>query len=347
MTRTWPVPRLPGTPYSSKSTFRQKRQSGLHPVVRRRIQVARDEVLAELAGIDADLDQLSARRIELLDQLEQMRDRLWPEAPDRRGRRPPALDVSPMPPVPAGARPAWGRGLRGVCLTILGRHGALRLEDLHGLLHRYGYAVDSRHPVKALADAMAYEVRHGRAVRVERGVYDLAAPGRQDGFRSSPDPCRGRGPLGDLLPWSPTPRDGRDGWDGEEADETGNDWSTVPVDPDERLHPDRWTPEPWPDPPPEADPASCASPAPAPAPASLENTSPPLPKPVGTDSTQIRSRRSETEGVGGGGDGSGAGGGGRGRPAGDGGFRQQGCGSVDSVRTDEGPPQLHRPTDPP
>jgi hypothetical protein len=303
MTRTWPVPRVPGT-YTRKPTFLQRQQSALHRATRLRLHARRDASLAELARIDRQLDGLSVRRIALLDELEAARDRLWPAVPICKGRRPPSLDASPMPPVPADARWARGRGLRGLCLTILGRHGALRLEDLHALIHRYGYGVDSPHPVKALADAMGYEVRQGRAVRLARGVYDLAEGGRARGFRHGCDP-RDASALGPLLPWSEDPAG-----DGIEPEDV--DWADVPADPEERIDPGRWIPDDWPD----ADPDDCSGgrdtgplpprdpaltdppPTPRPdgtpssSPAPADPAPPPAIQPLGTDSAQIRSQTS-------------------------------------------------------
>ena len=303
MTRIWPVPRLPGT-YTRKPTFLQRQQSALHRTTRLRLQARRDAALSELARIDRQLDGLSERRIALLDELEAARDRLWPAVPVCKGRRPPSLDASPMPPVPVDARWARGRGLRGLCLTILGRHGALGLEDLHALIHRYGYGIDSPHPVKALADAMGYEVREGRAVRVARGVYDLAEDGRTGGFRRGCDPRKGS-TLGPLLPWSEGPMP-----DGLGSDDV--DWADVPVDPQERTDPARWIPDEWPDadpddrsggrdtgPLPPRDPA-LTDPPPAPVPGEPLPSGPPPPdpdpppafQPFGTDSAQIRSQAS-------------------------------------------------------
>ena len=49
----------------------------------------------------------------------------------------------------------------------------MTLVEIHRELHLNGYAIASRHPVKRLADALAYETRKGRARRVDRGIYAL------------------------------------------------------------------------------------------------------------------------------------------------------------------------------
>ena len=49
----------------------------------------------------------------------------------------------------------------------------MTLVEIHRELHLNGYAIDSRQPVKRLADCLGYEIVKGRAKRVERGVYTL------------------------------------------------------------------------------------------------------------------------------------------------------------------------------
>src|SRR5690606_33034607 len=122
---------------------------------------------------DADLVDLSSRRITLLDRLDSYRETLWPVVGYAKGRRPPAHDQAPLSPIEADARPLWGRRLRSTCLAVLRRYGPLRLRDLHELLHLHGYQIASPKPVQALGDAMAYERDEGRAIRVRRGVYDV------------------------------------------------------------------------------------------------------------------------------------------------------------------------------
>ncbi len=229
MTRTWPVPLVPGE-YAKRPTYLQRIQADLHPRVRRQHQVDRDELLVTLRTVDDSLEQLSAQRVQILDQLDALRDRLWPEAPNCRGRRPPALDRPPLPPLVAGARRVGGRSLRGLCLTMLARCGPMSLPDMHAQLHSYGYGIAGDHTVKTLADAMGYEVRCGRAIRVRRGVYDVAPLPR---FGAGRDPRPHTPEAVEVAPWSSTP-----------------------IDPTERTDPDRWIPQPWPDPAcdPESDP---------------------------------------------------------------------------------------------
>lgn len=164
-----PARRLRGT--TGRRLGPNRRHSRLTHLVRVEIHVRRDALLAELAGLDAELRTRTARRTAILDELDVMRERLWPIEPRQRGRRPPAHDESPLSPMAVDARPLWGSELRSFALAVLAHHGPTRLRDLHDLIHRYGYCIDSRTPVKALADALGYEADAGRAVRVRRGVY--------------------------------------------------------------------------------------------------------------------------------------------------------------------------------
>lgn len=125
----------------------------------------------ELATIDGELEVLAARRRRCLAGLQRVRSTLWPGVDERHGRRPPMVDQPPIAPVPEGATALGGVDLRTVALGVLRRHGPLPLRELHSLLHRHGYEIDGENPVKGLADAMAYEVRMERCVRVARGVY--------------------------------------------------------------------------------------------------------------------------------------------------------------------------------
>jgi hypothetical protein len=157
-----------------------------------------------LNQIDERLEKLSAERRSIVDALSELREELYPPVPWAHGRRPPDIDRSPLPPAPAGAQTIGGRDLRVTCLTILRRHGATSLPELHGLLHRYGYLVGARRPVTALSDAMAYEVERGRARRVERGIY--ASTCRPPRRRRAAPPLADH-PAGPWLSHRPSPLD--------------------------------------------------------------------------------------------------------------------------------------------
>jgi hypothetical protein len=173
--------------------------SDLRPPERLGRQIDRDALLVELSTIDRELAALHSRRVGLLTPLEELRDELWPRVERYRGRRPEPAGEPALDPLPADHRYLWGRSLRASCLAILRRHGRLSLRDLHSLLHLYGYGIAGAHPVKLLADSMAYETRRGRARRVERGVYEI-----DPRFR----PRRGRfGHPDDLPPIDPLLRE--------------------------------------------------------------------------------------------------------------------------------------------
>ena len=127
----------------------------------------------ELSELDQQLHALALRRQEAARQLRQRRRRLWPNL-GKRARAPLGDGRRALPPIARDAVGLWGRRLRASCRTLLRDAGrALSLTELHAMLHRQGYTIASRDPVKALADAMRYEVGEGRAERPSRGVYAL------------------------------------------------------------------------------------------------------------------------------------------------------------------------------
>lgn len=130
--------------------------------------------LRDLELLDAELETLSARRRNCIRRLERLRPQLWPNRSGHHRRRGP-IGTPPLPPPPPDAEPLWGRSLRATAVALLHRHGTCSLPELHGLLHRCGYTVDSPRPVQALGDALAYEVERGRCARVRRGVYRAIA----------------------------------------------------------------------------------------------------------------------------------------------------------------------------
>ena len=80
----------------------------------------------------------------------------------------------PIPPVARNAHPVRGRELRVAALAVLAQQRRpMTLTEIHRELHLQGYAIESRTPVQRLADALGYEARIGRAVRVDRGLYRI------------------------------------------------------------------------------------------------------------------------------------------------------------------------------
>jgi hypothetical protein len=134
-----------------------------------------DELERQVHEVDLKLDELYRRRREMIRGIRERKRKLWPRL-TRRGRCPLPDGRPALPPVASDAVGLWGRRLRAVCRQVLetARH-PVPLGDLHALLHRRGYFVDSEHPVKSLADAMRYEVGAGRLQRVRRGTYATAS----------------------------------------------------------------------------------------------------------------------------------------------------------------------------
>jgi hypothetical protein len=118
------------------------------------------------------------------------------------GRRPARPGEPPLPPTSDDPIHLRGRRLRATCLALLRRHGRCSLPELHTLLHLHGYALASRTPTKALADAMALEVRQGRARRPQRGHYEVA-PGYRPLRRGRSAPAPLVDPIDPLLHWYP------------------------------------------------------------------------------------------------------------------------------------------------
>ncbi len=200
----------------------------LWPNHRRLVRLAHDEDARTLSELDAELELLTARRRAYVERLRTYRRRLYPGMRNRHHRRTQLAHDPPMPPAPADATPVAGLELRRLAVSILDAHGAVSLRELHGLIHRYGYRLASERPVQRLADAMAYEVRNGRAQRVDRGVYgpiratSSATPAEPFIVRSEPGP--------DPLPWATDP----------------DEPTPVPVDPDLQDDPERWSAGTWP-----------------------------------------------------------------------------------------------------
>ena len=176
-----------------------RRASGLHPTTRLRLHLERDRLLTDLELLDIDARELAGRRRRLLDELDALRDRLWPVIPQSRGRRPPSHDQTPLPPAHTGSRAISGRALRHAALAILQHEGALTLPDLHAALHHAGYHLDSKVPTRTLADAMGYEVDLRHAERIARGTYRVTPRWRPPRSRRGQPP-----PVDPALAWDPS-----------------------------------------------------------------------------------------------------------------------------------------------
>ena len=90
------------------------------------------------------------------------------------GQGSPAPGCRPLPAAPGHRRvaePSVGETCGSRASRSCAATARSRSPDLHALLHRYGYLIGAARPVTALSDAMAYEVEHGRARRIDRGIY--------------------------------------------------------------------------------------------------------------------------------------------------------------------------------
>jgi hypothetical protein len=195
-----------------------------------------------LGTVDGAIEALVDQRLACLDVLIDCREQLRPRWSNRHSRRRSSVDEAPFPePVPE-AQPVDGVDLRSIAITILRRHGPQRLRELHGLIHLYGYRIHSERPVQRLGDAMAYELRQGRAERLERGVYGALDPHRGPG-RYVPPPAD----LGTIFPWDrPLAEPGPPHLDPDVANDpelwSRAEWPTeedLPAEPaEDRLEPD-------------------------------------------------------------------------------------------------------------
>lgn len=148
-----------------------RKRNPLHGAKRAKVLAACDELLDEIEAVDEQLAQWAAHRHRLVAQLKEQRDLVLPKLIKLAGRRVMPDGNVYLAPVPDDVPALWGRRLRASCLRLLQASGELTLTELHVLLHQHGLRIDSSHPVKALADAMAYECSQGRVRRVARGVY--------------------------------------------------------------------------------------------------------------------------------------------------------------------------------
>jgi len=135
-------------------------------------------LLARAAELDNAQRALAVELAIVRTQLAEKRVVMWPRV-DRRDivhgfRRTHRGGPPPIPPVAKNALALRGKHLRSAALAVLARNArAMTLVEIHRELHLYGYAIDSREPVKRLANSLGYEVAKGRVRRVDRGVYVL------------------------------------------------------------------------------------------------------------------------------------------------------------------------------
>ena len=195
----WSKAPLPEPPrYVGDDPYRVYRL--FHPMSasqRRMVHARRAAVVAELRALDEEAVDLIRRRQEVVEEAQAIHETLWPRLRYPNPRRPPRPDRPPLPPVAPGAAVLVGRSLRRTCLALLRHHGQLTLWELQAALHLNGCVIGGRFPTKGLADAMRFEVEHGRAMRVARATY--AATDR-DG-RAETDPLLALDPESWYPAW--------------------------------------------------------------------------------------------------------------------------------------------------
>ncbi|MGE0732710.1 MAG: hypothetical protein AB7O92_05380 [Acidimicrobiia bacterium] len=192
-----PSGQRPHDPISDEGHRRRDPLFGEGPVFGRKraaVEALCAELTTELEEVYRQLIALARRRRDLAAQLTQQRRRLhrrlpWP------GRSPASDGAAQLPPIPHDATYVWGRRLRSTCRAILSRLGQATLVELHATMHRLGFAVASRTPVKALADALGYDADAGHVLRIRRGTY-----GFPPGARRPTAMRRGGPPIGHVPP---------------------------------------------------------------------------------------------------------------------------------------------------
>lgn len=140
--------------------------------IRTALECEQAKLVAEIAALDEQVDTLRQRRSDAVHRCREIAATLAPTY-HWGGRRPGPDGLEQLPPAAPNAEPLHGARLRSTCRDLLRERGPLELRRLHELLHLRGYLVRSDAPVRALADALAYEVARGRVRRVCRGTYAL------------------------------------------------------------------------------------------------------------------------------------------------------------------------------
>ncbi len=148
-----------------------RKRNPIYGAKRAKVVATCDELLDEIEAVDEQLALWAAHRRRLVAELQEHRELILPKLSKLSGRRVMPDGNVYLGPVPDDVPALWGRRLRASCMRLLMASGTLTLTELHVLLHQHGLRIDSAQPVKALADAMAYECEQGRARRVARGVY--------------------------------------------------------------------------------------------------------------------------------------------------------------------------------
>ena len=132
------------------------------------IEAIQDELLQQLRAVDAEVEALIARRLQIVTELRRCRNAFGHVGHWNRRQVPMPGDIDA---VPEGTRPIARPELRELVRRLLQESNRpLHLSELHRMLLAHGLHPEG-HPTKAISDALRAEVAAGRVVRMGRGLY--------------------------------------------------------------------------------------------------------------------------------------------------------------------------------
>jgi hypothetical protein len=152
----------------SRNWLLQPRTGRARGPVREGIEAIQAELVAQLHGIDAEVDRLVARRDTVVRDLRRCRDALGGIGTHKYRRVPLPGDVDA---VPRGTRAVRGSELRETLVVLLRAAGRpLSLSELYRTLLAHGRHVAGR-PSHTLSNALRTAVANSDATRVRPGIY--------------------------------------------------------------------------------------------------------------------------------------------------------------------------------
>jgi hypothetical protein len=153
-----------------RATALRPRMYPTTPLMRARIAGIQAQLLDELHQIDAEVQDLVERRLEVVAELRLCRDGLGPIGiPGKRQPLPRDIDAEPEGTVEI-AGPDLTQAVNAM-LQAAGR--PVSLSEMHRMLLAHGLRPAGR-PSQAISNALRPGVARGRVVRLDRGIY-LAA----------------------------------------------------------------------------------------------------------------------------------------------------------------------------
>ena len=143
-----------------------------HGVVKQDIEGIQADLIAELWGVDREVERLLRRRHEVVADLRRCRDALGGIGNKWLRRIPMPSDVDAEP---EGTAPIAGSDLREMLVELLrSAERPLSLSELYRALLARGRRVAGR-PSHTLSNALRTAVRYGDARRTRLGVYEAAS----------------------------------------------------------------------------------------------------------------------------------------------------------------------------